>query len=152
MKLIIDGDGCPVVYETILVAKEYDLTCIILCDTAHEYHYDGVQTIVIDKGKDSVDFALVNKVNANDIVITQDYGLASMCLAKHAFVLNQNGMEYTIENIDGLLNQRYEHAKQRAMKVKYKKASKRSVSQDDAFVDQLIAIIRREGILSNDCD
>ncbi len=151
MNILIDGDGCPVVYETVQIAKEFGIHCILLCDTSHVYHYD-VEIIVIDKGKDSVDFALVNKVNKKDIVITQDYGLASMCLAKHAIVLNQDGLEYTTSNMNQLLTSRYESLKARKMKVKQKKASKRSVCQDDAFVDHLIAIIRREGILSNDCD
>ena len=42
----------------------------------------------------------MNAVSKYDIVITQDYGLAAMCLAKGAFVLNQNGKEFTDENID----------------------------------------------------
>ena len=35
----------------------------------------------------SVDFALVNRVKPGDAVVSQDYGLASMCLAKCARVL-----------------------------------------------------------------
>ena len=32
------------------------------------------------------------------MIITQDYGLASIYLARRARVLNQNGLEYTPEN------------------------------------------------------
>ena len=53
-----------------------------------------------------MDFAPVNRVIPGDIVITQDYGLATMCLARRARVLNQNGLEYTARNIDGLLGLR----------------------------------------------
>ena len=42
----------------------------------------GVQTVVCSKGADSVDFALVNRALVGDVVITQDYGLAGMCLAR----------------------------------------------------------------------
>lgn len=59
------------------------------------------------KGADSVDFALVNLVNSDDIVITQDYGLAAMCLARGARPLSQDGMEYTAEDIDSLLLARH---------------------------------------------
>ena len=45
------------------------------------------------------------------MIIAQDYGLASMCLARRALVLNQNGLEYTPENIDGLLFRRHENKK-----------------------------------------
>ena len=56
-----------------------------------------------------MDFALVNRVKPGDVVVTQDYGLASMCLAKCARVLNQNGLEYTADNIDALMLRRYEN-------------------------------------------
>ena len=57
---------------------------LILCDTAHLIEREGASTLTFAKGKDSVDFALVNLLHSGDIVITQDYGLAAMCLAKKA--------------------------------------------------------------------
>lgn len=111
MKLLIDADGCPVVNITVSICKKHNITCLILCDTAHEMHRDGATTLTFDKGADSVDFALVNRIDAGDIVITQDYGLASMCLAKQAKVLHQDGWEYTEYNIQALcfsgMNQRF---------------------------------------------
>lgn len=59
------------------------------------------------KGVDSVDFALVNLVPPGDVVVTQDYGLAAMCLARGVRILNQDGMEYTADNIDALLLARH---------------------------------------------
>lgn len=50
-----------------------------------------------------MDFALVNLLRPGDVVVTQDYGLAAMCLARSALALNQDGMEYTADNIDALL-------------------------------------------------
>ena len=58
-----------------------------------------------------MDFALVNRVKPGDLVVTQDYGLASMCLAKCARVLNQNGLEYTADNMEALMLRRYENKK-----------------------------------------
>ena len=91
--VLIDADGCPVVDLTIRVCKGHGVPVLILCDTAHRIERAGAETLVFDKGADSVDFALVNRVKAGDIVVTQDYGLASMCLARRARVLNQNGLE-----------------------------------------------------------
>ena len=99
MTILIDADGCPVVDLTLQIAKRLGVPVIILCDTAHQIEREGAQTLVFDKGADSVDFALVNRVKPGDIVVTQDYGLASMCLAKCARVLNQNGLEYTADNM-----------------------------------------------------
>ena len=91
MNILIDADGCPVVDLTLQIAKQFGIPVIILCDTSHQIEREGAQTRVFDKGADSVDFALVNRVKPGDVVVTQDYGLASMCLARCARVLNQNG-------------------------------------------------------------
>ena len=111
MTILIDADGCPVVDLTLQIAKQFGVPVIILCDTSHQIEREGAQTLVFDKGSDSVDFALVNRVKPGDVVVTQDYGLASMCLAKRVRVLNQNGLEYTADNIDALMLRRYENKK-----------------------------------------
>ena len=111
MTILIDADGCPVVDLTLQIAKQFGVPVIILCDTSHQIEREGAQTLVFDKGADSVDFALVNRVKPGDVVVTQDYGLASMCLAKCARVLNQNGLECTADNIDALMLRRYENKK-----------------------------------------
>ena len=82
--VLIDADGCPVVDLTIRLCKGQGTPVLILCDAAHCIQREGAQTLMFDKGADSVDFALVNRVSPGDIVVTQDYGLASMCLARRA--------------------------------------------------------------------
>ena len=110
---------------------------IILCDTSHQIQREGAQTLMFDKGADSVDFALVNRVKPEDIVVTQDYGLASMCLAKCARVLNQNGLEYTADNIDALMLRRYENKKLLRAGKHPKGSPKRTKEQDVRFADTL---------------
>ena len=78
MNILIDADGCPVVDLTLQIAKQFSIPVVILCDTSHQIEREGAQTLVFDKGADSVDFALVNRVKPGDVVVTQDYGLASM--------------------------------------------------------------------------
>lgn len=133
MKILIDADACPVVDIAITLCAKHQTECILICDTAHRMERRGAQTIVIDKGADSADFALVNRASRGDIVITQDYGLASMCLAKGARVLHQDGWEYTLCNIDALLLQRHESRKFRASGGRVKGPKKRTNAQDQAF-------------------
>lgn len=142
MNILIDADGCPVVDLTWKLAKQAGVPVIILCDTAHRIEREGAQTLVFDKGADSVDFALVNRVRPGDLVITQDYGLASMCLARCARVLNQNGLEYTAENIDALLQRRYENKKLLRAGKHPKGSSKRTKEQDLKFADVLGKILQ----------
>ena len=141
MNVLIDADGCPVVNLTLQIAKQFGIPVVILCDAAHQIEREGAQTLVFDKGADSVDFALVNRVKPGDIVVTQDYGLASMCLARCAKVLNQNGLEYTADNMDTLLLRRYENKKLLRAGKHPKRSAKRTKEQDEAFVATLTDIL-----------
>lgn len=143
MKVLVDADACPVTDITIRLCREFQLPCILLCDTAHVLHREGAQTLIFDKGADSVDFALVNRVTPGDIVITQDYGLASMCLAKQARVLHQDGWEYTAYNISGLMEQRHAAKKFRAAGGRTKGPQKRKAEQDKTFETALRAMFQQ---------
>ena len=142
LKILIDGDGCPVVDLTVGLAKKYHLPCLLLCDTAHEFHREGAETLVFDKGADSVDFSLVNRISPGDLVITQDYGLASMCLAKRAIPIHQDGWAYTEENIEALLFSRHESRKLRNAGVRMKGPKKRKEAQNQAFASFLETLLQ----------
>ena len=141
MKIYIDVDGCPVVRNTLKIAGKFNIPCVIICDTAHQIEHGGAETIVVEKGADSVDFRLVNLIQKGDIAITQDYGLAAMCLSKQAVVLNQNGKEYTNDNISGLLEFRAVSKKIRHNGGRLKGMPKRSWEQDMAFENALQYIL-----------
>ena len=142
MKILIDADGCPVVDLTVRLAAKHGAECVILCDTAHEFNREGAQTVIVEKGADSVDFKLVNLVREGDIVVTQDYGLAAMCLARKAVPLSQNGMVYTDKNIDQLLFTRYVSKKIRNSGGRLKGPSKRKPEQDKAYEEALERLIK----------
>ena len=142
MKILIDADGCPVVDLTVRLAAKHGAECVILCDTAHEFNREGAHTVIVEKGADSVDFKLVNLVSEGDIVVTQDYGLAAMCLARKAVPLSQNGMVYTDKNIDQLLFTRYVSKKIRNSGGRLKGPSKRKPEQDKAFEEALERLIK----------
>lgn len=142
MKILIDADGCPVVDITIRLCRKYSVPCLLLCDTAHDLYLQGSETLVFDKGADSVDYALVNRVSAGDIVITQDYGLASMCLARSARVIHQDGWEYTRDNIDALLLVRHDSGKLRAAGGRTKGPKKRTPAQNLAFETYLDKLLQ----------
>ena len=111
MKILIDADGCPVVKQATQIAKENNIEVAIFCDTSHIINSDYAEVVTVSKGADSVDFALVNKVQSGDIVITQDYGLAAMVLSKGGKAITQNGMIISDSNLGLLLTTRYESKK-----------------------------------------
>lgn len=145
MKIYIDAYGCPVVRNTLKIAEKFDIPCVIICDTSHRIEHEKAETIVVDKGADSVDFHLVNLVQKGDIAITQDYGLAAMCLSKHAVVLNQDGKEYTDENISGLLEFRAVSKKTRQSGGRLKGTPKRTADKDKIFEQALREMLIKNG-------
>jgi len=133
MRVFIDADGCPVIDIAISISADLQVECVLVCDTSHIFHKDGVKTITVSKGPDSVDFALVNMLMQGDLVITQDYGLAAMCLARRALPISQNGLVYNDSNIDSLLEARNMSRKIRNSGGRIKGPGKRSPAQDEAF-------------------
>lgn len=144
MRVLIDADACPVVDIAVRICTEMNTECLLICDTAHQMQRESAQTLVFDKGTDSVDFALVNRVQPGDVVITQDYGLASMCLARKARVLHQDGWEYTEYNIDALLFQRHAAKQYRDAGGRTKGPSKRKENQNRDFSVAFRTILEAE--------
>ena len=141
MRILIDADACPVVDIAVRIAAASNLECILLCDTAHHFERDGATTITVSKGADAVDFVLVNMVKPGDLVITQDFGLAAMCLARKAIPLNQDGMVYTDDNIGGLLEQRHVAQEVRRAGGRLSGPSKRTDEQNAEFAAALSNLI-----------
>lgn len=116
MKIIVDADACPVKKEIIEVAADFDLSVLLVMSIAH-YSFDTlpehVETIYVEKGADRADFKIVQLAKKEDIIITQDYGLASLLLPKRCRVVHHKGYEYTDENIDRMLETRHFSAMQR---------------------------------------
>jgi uncharacterized protein YaiI (UPF0178 family) len=141
MKILIDADGCPVVEVALRCARLRGMEVLLICDTAHFFEREGAKTVTVSKGADSADFRLVNMIKPCDLVITQDYGLAAMALAKQAVVLNQDGMRYTDLNIGPLLLARHTARKIRMGGGRLKGPPKRTKAQDEAFQEALCSLL-----------
>lgn len=133
MQILVDADACPVKDIIVRLAKRRDIPVIMLMDTSHELNDGYSRVITVDKEADSVDFALMSLLTSNDVVVTQDYGLAAMVLGKGARAINQNGLIYTNDNIDRLLMERHVSGKHRRSGVRTKGSSKRTKEDDDKF-------------------
>lgn len=107
MKILVDADACPVKELIVSCAKQFELPVIMIIDTSHELKDDYSTVITVDQDRDSVDFALMKRLDREDIVVTQDYGLAALVLGKGARAINQNGLIYTDNNIERLLFERH---------------------------------------------
>lgn len=145
MKILIDGDGCPVIHITEQIAETHQIPVTILTDTNHQIRSSYSEIITVEQGNDAVDFALFGLIQKDDIVITQDYGVASLALSKGAHSLHQNGWEYTPDNIDMLLMERHLGKKQRqnSRKKHYKPIPKRTENDNELFRIGLERLLER---------
>lgn len=132
MRILVDADACPVKDIIIKIAKEYGTAVIMFADTSHILNYD-CEIVTVDKGSNSADMVLTGRVEKNDIVVTQDYGVATMALLKKAHTLNQNGLIFNEHNIDKLLFERYLSQRVRRSGGKTSNQSKRKKLDDDNF-------------------
>lgn len=141
MKILIDSDGCPVVHLAIEIGKSYNLDVIVVKNYCHEIYDEYASIVTVDKSPDSADFYIANKAKNGDIIVTQDYGLAALALAKNAFCINQNGLIINSKNIEQLLEQRYINKELRKNHRYYTKFKKRTSQWDIQFEKNLKRLI-----------
>jgi len=133
MRILVDADACPVKQIIVRLAKEQNIPVTMLIDTSHELS-DGYSTVItVDKQADSVDFALMGLLRREDIVVTQDYGLAAMVIGKGAKAVNQNGLVFSDANMDKLLMERHIGGKIRRGGGRTKGPAKRTKEDDARF-------------------
>ena len=132
MRIYVDADACPVIPIVEQVAEKNNIAVTLLCDTNHVLDSDYSEVKIIGAGADAVGFALMNLCGKNDIVVTQDYGVAAMALGKGAYAIHQSGKWYTDENIDQMLMERHLGKKaRRASGKNHLKGPKKRTGEDD---------------------
>jgi uncharacterized protein YaiI (UPF0178 family) len=133
MQILVDADACPVKQIIVRLAKQYNIPVTMLIDTSHELNDGYSKIITVDKQANSVDYALMGLLTRDDIVVTQDYGLAAMVIGKGARAVNQNGLVFTDANIDRLLMERHIGQKIRRSGGRTKGPAKRTKEDDANF-------------------
>ena len=110
MKIYVDADACPVKDIIIAESRNANIPVVLVTSFSHFSNAEqpsGVETSYVDSGADAADYRIMKLAGKGDIIVTQDYGLASLGLAKGCTVLHHTGYSYTNENIDQLLQTRY---------------------------------------------
>ena len=142
--LYIDADACPVTREALACARRTRVPVVIVGNTtqnlarhsrtvdprdvAHARGRDAthggfwVEVLDVSVGADSADFAIVERLQPGDVVVTQDIGLASIVLdiglasivlGRGAAAIGVRGRVYSKATIDMDLFIRHEEKKVR---------------------------------------
>jgi len=144
MKIIIDGDACPGISIIEKIAKDYEVSIIIYCDIHHFIQSDYSEVKIVDSGFQSVDMYVMNETKEGDIVVSQDYGVAAICLSKKAKVINPKGFIYDEKNIDRLLEERHISQKIRRGGGKTFNAKKRTEEDNLRLEKNLIRLMENQ--------
>lgn len=144
MRIIIDGDGCPQGVKKTCeeAANHFNIDLATVVDMAH-YISSNYTVITVEKGRDAVDYKIIEILKKEDIVVTQDYGLASLAMNKAKCVIHTNGFIFTEKNIENLLQTRYIGQKMRKAGKRTKGPKKRTNNQDEKFKNTLFNVIQR---------
>ncbi|GAA0349985.1 YaiI/YqxD family protein [Bacillus horti] len=147
MKIYVDADACPVKKNIITIAKKEDVHVVLVYSYAHYSPSTATQVnvehVMVDASEQSTDLYIVNHIKAGDVVITQDYGLAAMVLAKKSYAIHHTGFEYTQDNLDELMLRRYLSAKHRRGGGRVKGPRAFSNEDQQRFENMLLTVIKR---------
>jgi uncharacterized protein YaiI (UPF0178 family) len=122
MKIFIDGDACSTrkIKQRFANRKDAEVVTVVSIENCTDIHPQP-NTIVVDSTPQAADIEIFNRMNQGDIVITKDYGLASLVLGKNGKAMSPSGFIYTKRNIGMLLQQRYVNGVLRSTNFRRKK-------------------------------
>ena len=109
MRIWVDADACPVVVKEILfraaIRTGVQLT-LVANQPLSTPPSSNIMTLQVPRGFDVADDEIVSRLDAGDLVITNDIPLAAEVIAKGGHALNPRGEMHTTENIGARLNMR----------------------------------------------
>jgi len=144
IKIVVDADACPVKDEIVGIGRSFGAEVVMAASYAHRLiRMEGVTVVQVDDSDQSVDLYIANCIAKDNVLVTQDFGLAAIGLAKGAIVLSHRGEEYTDETIGYLLERRHRMAKLRRGGHRGKGPKPFTVEDRTAFQQTLTKVLTR---------
>lgn len=136
-QIVVDADACPrgVLRALQRLKQEYGYRLITVASFNH--HIEGTDHVTVGDGPDEADLAIVNRIRKGDIVVTQDWGLAALVLARGAQAISPFGQEYDPARIEFLLDERHTKAKARRAGTRTRGPKARTANDDILFEQRI---------------
>jgi len=100
IRIFVDADACPVKPEVYRVAERYALKVFVVANSFMAVPRDDlIERVIVSEGPDIADDWIVERVTANDIVVTADVPLAGRSAKKGATVIGPTGKPFTEDSI-----------------------------------------------------
>ncbi len=145
--IYIDADACPVKRETLSIARNRKVSVVLVGnETQNLSRYadrPGVECVQVGAGRDAADFAIIERLEPQDIVVTADLGLAAMVLGRGAQALGHRGRVYSSVTID--LELEFRHAEQKHRRSGGRTRGPTPFEEEDRerFVDSLKGLLSK---------
>jgi len=105
----VDGDACPVVIKEILFRAADRASVHVTLIANHALSRPPsryIRTLTVQGGLDEADDEIVRRMQAGDLVVTQDIPLAARVIEKGGVAIHPRGERYTPENMAERLSMR----------------------------------------------
>ena len=104
VRILVDGDACPVKDEIYRVAYRTEVPVTIVANSHFRIPaHPLIDRIVVSDGFDAADDWIAEQAGAQTIVVTADILLADRCLKAGAQVLSPTGKPFTNASIGGAI-------------------------------------------------
>lgn len=147
--VFIDADACPVTREAIALARRHGLRAVVVANSTQNLERyasrSGVEAVQVSSGRDAADFAVVERLQPGDVVVTQDIGLAAMAIGRGAGALSPRGRIFHLATIDAELAVRHAEAKLRRAGGRHGGPPKFDDEDREHFGEQLERLLRQMG-------
>lgn len=141
LQVLVDADACPKSVLRILLQLECEYGFDLITVASYNHQIKGTNHVTVGPGRDEADLAIINRVTPRTVVVTQDWGLASLVLAKKARAISPLGHIYDASRIDFLLEERHTKAKARRAGVRTRGPRKRRSLDDERFERNMRALL-----------
>ncbi|HWI53982.1 MAG TPA: DUF188 domain-containing protein [Symbiobacteriaceae bacterium] len=139
MQVLVDADACPVLELIRRICAGAGVKVVTVSSFRH--NIDGPDHVMVGPEREAADMAIINRTARGDVVVTQDWGLAALVLAKGAHALSPWGHRFRDDEMEGRLAQRAMNARLRRGGVRMPGPKRRTAEDDRAFADALEQIL-----------
>lgn len=144
--VFIDADACPVTREAISASRAAGAGVVLVGNETQNLSRhttrSGVEVVQVSAGRDAADFAIVERLSAADVVVTQDIGLAAMALGRGARALSPRGRAFSLATIDAELAVRHAEARLRRAGGRHRGPSPFEEEDREHFAEVLARMLR----------
>jgi uncharacterized protein YaiI (UPF0178 family) len=144
--LFLDADALPTLRDAVSIGLSHRVPVVVVANASQNLaRYagkQGVEVLQAGPGPDAADFAIISRLGPDDVVVTQDIGLAAMVLGRGARALSPRGRVFSTYTIDAEMALRHAEQRHRRMGGRTRGPSRFEEADREHFRESLTGLLR----------